>query len=73
MKLILLFILATVISFFVWNILRRLFMGNSNRPDFKYTQNPKQKASEKISQKVKWDAETVDFEEIQEKPKAKKH
>ncbi|KFF00194.1 AraC family transcriptional regulator [Chryseobacterium formosense] len=64
-------VLATIIIFFVWNILKRIFfkkfynfMGlkpNSNQQQ----ENKNSKSS--IEKKVKWDAETVDYEEVKEK------
>ena len=74
MKYILELIIATIIIFFVWNILKRLFF-NAFYKNFP-TLNPKnrpqneQTSSKKMpEQKVKWDAETVDFEEIKEEKK----
>jgi CBS-domain-containing membrane protein len=68
------FVLAVIIIFFVWNILKRLFF-NAFYKNFP-TLNPKNQqqdehtTSKKMpSQKVKWDAETVDFEEIKEDKK----
>ncbi len=72
MKYILEFILATIIIFFVWNILKRLFFNAfyKNFPALNprnQQQNPKPTDAKKMpSQKVNWDAETVDFEEIKE-------
>lgn len=66
MKFIILTILSTIIIFFVWNILKRIFFtqfyGNSGQNNF---ENQK-KSKEKINQKVQWDAETVDYEEVKE-------
>ncbi|WP_312768067.1 hypothetical protein [Epilithonimonas sp.] len=71
MKYIFEFILATIIIFFVWNILKRLFF-NAFYKNFP-TLNPKnqqQTNTKKMpNQKVKWDAETVDYEEIKEEKK----
>ncbi len=66
MKFILLTILSTIIIFFVWNIMKKIFFNKfySNlppRPDAQTTKNTK------VEQKVKWDAETVDYEEIKDK------
>lgn len=65
-------ILATIVIFFVWNILKRIFMNKF----YKYTgfkpqeRAPKQETKNaNIEKKVKWDAETVDFEEVKEKDK----
>ncbi len=71
MKYVLELILATIIIFFVWNILKRIFLNkfyknfpsvfNQNREESK----PKT-SNKKINQKVNWDAETVDYEEVKE-------
>ena len=72
MKYIFEFVLITIVLFFVWNILKRIFFNKF----YKYTgfkpQNntnrPEEKNSEKKdkSQKLNWDAETVDYEEVSE-------
>lgn len=74
MKYIFEFIIATIIIFFVWNILKRLFF-NSFYKNFP-TLNPKNQqqdnqasSSKKPKQKVNWDAETVDYEEIKDDKK----
>ncbi len=75
MKYIFEFILATIIIFFVWNILKRLFFNAfyKNFPALNpknQQQNQQQTNSKKMpNQKIKWDAETVDFEEIKEEKK----
>ncbi|MCS3870833.1 hypothetical protein J3D55_003749 [Chryseobacterium ginsenosidimutans] len=64
------FVLATIIIYFVWNILKRIFFktfhsyvfGNKNNN----RQNPDVQNSNKISKKINWDAETVDYEEVKE-------
>ncbi len=68
------FVLTVIIIFFVWNILKRLFF-NAFYKNFP-TLNPKNQqqneptSSKKMpNQKVKWDAETVDYEEIKEDKK----
>lgn len=69
MKFILLTILSAIIFFFVWNILKRIFFKSFYQFPIhkeKETVKPKEKS---IKQKVKWDAETVDFEEIKEENK----
>jgi hypothetical protein len=73
MKYIFEFIIATIIIFFVWNILKRIFFSAfyKNFP----TLNPKNQQKEETThkkmpgQKVNWDAETVDYEEIKEEKK----
>lgn len=75
MKFIFEFILATIIIFFVWNILKRIFF----KTFYKYTgfnpqNNPQQdikSSNTNIEKKVKWDAETVDYEEVKENSKNK--
>lgn len=75
MKYIFEFILATIIIFFVWNILKRLFFNAfyKNFPALNpknQQQNQQQTNSKKMpNQKVKWDAETVDYEEVKEEKK----
>ncbi len=65
MKFILLTILSAIIFFFVWNTLKRIFFTT-------FYQFPKPENREKhnrdnsIDQKVKWDAETVEYEEVKE-------
>ncbi|MEY8759586.1 hypothetical protein [Chryseobacterium tongliaoense] len=70
MKFILELVLTAIIIFFVWNILKRIFFktfysyrfnNNSNNNKQQDIQN-----SNKDNQKLKWDAETVDYEEIKE-------
>lgn len=70
------FILAVIIIFFVWNILKRLFFNTfyKNFPGLNprnQQQNQQQTNTKKMpNQKVKWDAETVDYEEIKEEKKS---
>jgi len=69
MKFILELILTTVIIFFVWNILKRLFFTAVFK--FPKPNNAEEKRQEKSKKKLKskitWDAETVDYEEVEEK------
>ncbi len=72
MKYILELILTTVIIFFVWNFLKRMFFTKifkfpQPRKDENVTQ---QKTSKNLDSKIHWDAETVDYEEVKE-PKEK--
>lgn len=67
-------ILATIIIFFVWNILKRIFFNEfyKNFPSLnpRNQENQKPKSQNKsIKEKVHWDAETVDYEEVEEKEK----
>lgn len=70
MKFILLTILSTIIIFFVWNILKRLFFNKFYQfpSPKKSTQTPK----EKLKSNLKWDAETVEYEELNEKANGQK-
>ncbi|KIA83787.1 AraC family transcriptional regulator [Kaistella solincola] len=69
MKFILELILTTVVIFFVWNILKRIFFTAVFK--FPKPQNPQEKRQEKskkkLDSKITWDAETVDYEEVEEK------
>lgn len=74
MKYILELILVVIIIFFVWNILKRLFFNSfyKNFPQLNpRNQNNQQdaKPNKNIKEKVNWDAETVDYEEIKEDKK----
>lgn len=74
MKYIFELIITAIIIFFVWNILKRIFFNAfyKNFPTLnpKNQQQNEQTSSKKMpEQKVKWDAETVDFEEIKEEKK----
>ncbi|MEC5394281.1 hypothetical protein [Bergeyella sp. RCAD1439] len=64
MKFILLTILSAIIFFFVWNILKRMFFSTFYQFP-KPSQKPKEPTSPKESG-LKWDAETVEYEEIKE-------
>lgn len=69
-------ILVVIVIFFVWNILKRLFIGtvfkNFQPRDPQNRNTPKSSAEPKINQKVNWDAETIDYEEIKETDSEKK-
>lgn len=71
MKYILEFVLIAIILFFVWNILKRIFFKTFYSYKFNNSQNNKQdiEDSKKNSQNLKWDAETVDYEEVKEDKK----
>lgn len=77
MKFILLTILAAIIFFFTWNILKRIFFNKfynyfgQNIPKPNETEEKREKSGT-INQKVKWDAETVDYEEVKEDQYEKK-
>ena len=72
MKFVLELILATIIIFFVWNIMKRLFLSSF----YKFPkQNPQQQkpaeSKKNIDKNLKWDAETVDYEEVKEEKQTK--
>ncbi|QIG90703.1 hypothetical protein G6R40_14080 [Chryseobacterium sp. POL2] len=77
MKFVIELVLGTIIIFFVWNILKRLFFNSfyKNFPQLNPRNYQKQqeqqsaKSDKKLKEKVKWDAETVDFEEVKEEKK----
>lgn len=71
MKFILLTILSTIIIFFVWNILKRIFFKNfyGNFPVDNQRKTQDKTSKNKIKQNVNWDAETVDYEEVKEEKK----
>lgn len=68
MKYIIELVLVTIILFFVWNILKRIFFTAFYKfPPKNDTQNFQQNQSQnKEKQGLKWDAEDADFEEIKE-------
>lgn len=70
MKWILELVLTAIILFFVWNILKRLFFKTFYSYRFKDSHNNKQQdiqnSNKNANQKINWDAETVDYEEIKE-------
>ncbi|MGV8914492.1 MAG: hypothetical protein ACOH1X_03490 [Kaistella sp.] len=74
MKFIFEIIIATIIIFFLWNMLKRLFFTTL----FKFpTREPEnrtttQKTKKNLDSKINWDAETVDYEEIKENTENKK-
>lgn len=74
MKFLLLTVLATIIIFFTWNILKRIFF----KKFYNYFQQnipkaaPEKENKSSINQTVKWDAETIDFEEVKEDQYGKK-
>lgn len=71
MKFIFELVLATIIIFFVWNILKRIFFKSFYKyTGFKPNNNPQQdikNSNTNIEKKVKWDAETVDYEEVKDR------
>lgn len=69
-------ILVVIVIFFVWNILKRLFIGtvfkNFQQRNPQNRAEPNSSPKPKINQKVNWDAETIDYEEIKETKNEKK-
>lgn len=72
MKYLLEFILATIIIFFVWNILKRIFFKSFYKFPTQNRNEQNKKNDKKVNQKINWDAETVDYEEVKEEKKEKK-
>jgi hypothetical protein len=71
MKYLLEIILTVIIIFFLWNILKRLFFASF----YKFPASPGNKnqttakSKKKLDSKLNWDAETVEYEEINDKNK----
>ena len=63
------YILICIILFFVWNILKRLFYGLFYGSAFPPEQKDEKKTKRTENKKpgIQWDAETVDYEEIDQK------
>lgn len=74
MKYILEIILATIIIFFLWNILKRMFFSSFYKfPKPNQEGDVKtQKTKKNLDSKLNWDAETVDYEEVKENNETKK-
>ncbi|MDV7698145.1 hypothetical protein N6B72_14550 [Chryseobacterium soli] len=71
MKYILELVLTAIIIFFVWNILKRIFFKTfySYRFDNNNNHNKQQdlhNSNKTTKPNLKWDAETVDYEEVKE-------
>lgn len=71
MKYILELVLSAIIIFFVWNILKRIFFKTFYSYRFNNQQQNNSREdihnSNKNNEKnLKWDAETVDYEEVKE-------
>lgn len=69
MKFIFEIILATIIIFFLWNILKRLFFTAIYRAARKHERPTERPEKKKVEPKINWDAETVDYEEVKENKK----
>lgn len=71
MKYILELVLSAIVIFFVWNILKRIFFKTFYSYRFNNgNQNNRQQdihnSNKNNKQNLKWDAETVDYEEVKE-------
>lgn len=71
MKYILELVLSAIIIFFVWNILKRIFFKTFYSYRFNNQQQNNSRedihsSNKNNNQNLKWDAETVDYEEIKE-------
>ncbi|WP_347217770.1 hypothetical protein [Chryseobacterium sp.] len=71
MKYILELVLSAIIIFFVWNILKRIFFKTFY--SYRFNNQQQNNSSENIhnsnknnKKDLKWDAETVDYEEVKE-------
>lgn len=67
-------ILVTIVIFFLWNILKRVFFSTFYKFPRENNQNKTSTQTEKknLDSKLNWDAETVDYEEIKEESETKK-
>ena len=59
-----------VVAFFVFRFLGRMFDGSPAPKQAKNSAKPQNRQSQDV--KVKWDAETVDYEEVENKNDEKK-
>jgi len=67
-------ILIALILFFVWNAFKRIFFsffyqGMNNNKRNNNSQNKTTKSERKGEKKLKWDAETIEYEEIKDDKK----
>ncbi|MFC4414664.1 hypothetical protein [Kaistella carnis] len=71
MKYIFELILTTIIIFFLWNFLKRIFFTAFYKfPKPRNEENVTQhKTKQNLDSKIHWDAETVDYEEVKETKK----
>lgn len=69
MKYLLEIILTIIIIFFLWNILKRLFFTAFYKFPAAPRQKPTvhQKSEKTLDSKLNWDAETVEYEEVNDK------
>lgn len=74
MKYIFEIILATIIIFFLWNMMKRIFFSSF----YKFPEQQEgngtttQKTKKNLDSKLNWDAETVEYEEVKEEKTAGK-
>ncbi|REC59886.1 hypothetical protein DRF65_23535 [Chryseobacterium pennae] len=71
MKYILELVLTAIIIFFVWNILKRIFFKTFysyrfNNQQQNNNQQDLHNSNKNNKKNLKWDAETVDYEEVKE-------
>ncbi|MCS4301355.1 MULTISPECIES: hypothetical protein [unclassified Chryseobacterium] len=71
MKYILELVLSAIIIFFVWNILKRIFFKTFysyrfNNQKQNNNQQDLHNSNKNNKKNLKWDAETVDYEEVKE-------
>lgn len=74
MKFIFELIVATVVIFFLWNFLKRIFFSSFYKfpkPGSEDRQTTAQ-GKKNIDPRINWDAETVDYEEIKDNREHKK-
>lgn len=65
-------ILTTIIIFFVWNILKRLFLKQFYKfPQQQNSSSQNEGKDKKDKHKINWDAETVEYEEIKDENRKK--
>ncbi|WP_292010338.1 hypothetical protein [Chryseobacterium sp.] len=71
MKYIFELVLATIIIYFVWNILKRIFFKTFHKYTFNNPNNNRRQqdihdSKKNTKQKINWDAETVEYEEVKD-------
>lgn len=73
MKYIFELIIATIVIFFLWNILKRMFFSTFYKFPNKEQQlkTSTQTKNKNLDSKINWDAETVEYEEIKENKDSK--
>lgn len=75
MKYVLELVLSTVIIFFVWNMLRRIFLTPyQGKPQQRSNPKPDNRQNTTSSAKhgLNWDAEDAEFEEVKDEEKIKR-